>query len=120
VAQRVAVAGVVAALSLVSDQTRGHPPGEAMRACLVAIELARRLGLESVTESDVYYSTLMRFAGCAATWHEAAIAFGGDDGVLGLVRRPERRTSAPSRLTDVCRERRSHGRPRVRLPGLTG
>jgi len=28
------VAGVVAALSVVSDLARGHPPGEAMRACL--------------------------------------------------------------------------------------
>ena len=28
---------------------------------------------------EVYYSTLMRFAGCAATSHEAAASFGGDD-----------------------------------------
>ena len=41
--QRVGVGGVVAALSVTSDLTRGHPPGEAMRACLVAAELARLL-----------------------------------------------------------------------------
>jgi hypothetical protein len=39
------VAGVVAALSVASDLTRGHPPGEAMRACLLATELARRAGV---------------------------------------------------------------------------
>ena len=38
------VAGVVAALSVTSDLTRGHPAGEAMRACLLATELARRDG----------------------------------------------------------------------------
>jgi len=70
---------VVAALSVASDLTRGHPPGEAMRACLVATELARRAGHDTRSQSDVFYASLMRFAGCAATSHEAAAAFGGDD-----------------------------------------
>jgi len=50
-----------------------------MRACLVATELARRAGFGSASRGEVYYSALMRFAGCAATSHEAAAAFGGDD-----------------------------------------
>ena len=75
----VGVGGVVAALSVASDLTRGHPPGEAMRACLLATELARRAGLDRVGQGDVYYGTLLRFAGCAATSHEIAAAFGGDD-----------------------------------------
>ena len=76
------IAGLVAALSVVSDLTRGHPPGEAMRACLLATELARRAGLDELRRSEVYYGTLMRFAGCAATSHEIASAFGGDDIVV--------------------------------------
>ena len=40
------MAGVVAALSVVSDLARGHPQGEAMCACLLATELARRAGLD--------------------------------------------------------------------------
>jgi hypothetical protein len=79
VSERVGIAGVVAALSVTSDLTRGHPSGEAMRACLLATELARRAGLGSAALGDVYYATLMRFAGCAATSHEAAAALGGDD-----------------------------------------
>jgi HD-GYP domain-containing protein (c-di-GMP phosphodiesterase class II) len=78
----VGIGGVVAALSVTSDLTRGHPPGEAMRACLLATELARRAGLAETRRSDVYYTTLMRFAGCAATSHEIAGAFGGDDVVV--------------------------------------
>ncbi len=76
------MAGVVAALSVVSDLTRGHPPGEAMRACLLAAELARRAGLDERRRGEVYYGTLMRFAGCAATSHEIAAVFGGDDVVV--------------------------------------
>jgi HD-GYP domain-containing protein (c-di-GMP phosphodiesterase class II)/DNA-binding CsgD family transcriptional regulator len=78
----VGIGGVVAALSVASDLTRGHPPGEAMRACLLATELARRAGLNRVCQGEVYYGTLLRFAGCAATSHEIAAAFGGDDIVV--------------------------------------
>lgn len=76
---RVGVAGVVAALSVVSDLARDHPPGEAMRACLLSTELARRAGMQSARQADAFYASLMRFAGCAATSHESARAFGGDD-----------------------------------------
>jgi hypothetical protein len=82
VGETAGVAGVVAALSVVSDLARGHPPGEAMRACLLATELARRAGLDEPRRGEVYYGTLMRFAGCAATSHEIAAVFGGDDIVV--------------------------------------
>lgn len=76
------MAGVVAALSVVSDLARGHPPGEAVRACLLATELARRAGLDVTRQVEVYCGALMRFAGCAATSHEIAAVFGGDDIVV--------------------------------------
>jgi HD-GYP domain-containing protein (c-di-GMP phosphodiesterase class II)/DNA-binding CsgD family transcriptional regulator len=75
----VGVGGVVAALSVASDLTRGHPPGEAMRASLLATELARRAGIAPAGLGEIYYGTLLRYAGCAATSHEIAAAFGGDD-----------------------------------------
>ena len=53
-----------------------------MRACQLATELARRAGLDERRRGEVYYGTLMRFAGCAATSHEIAAVFGGDDIVV--------------------------------------
>jgi HD-GYP domain-containing protein (c-di-GMP phosphodiesterase class II)/DNA-binding CsgD family transcriptional regulator len=82
VPEPVGIAGVVAALSVTSDLTRGHPPGEAMRACLLATELARRAGLDDGGRRDVFYAALLRFAGCAATSHEMAARLGGDDVVV--------------------------------------
>src|SRR3954447_20696508 len=79
VSEPVGIAGVLAALSVTSDLTRGHPAGEAMRACLLAGELPRRGGLDGPRRCDVYYARLLRFAGCAATSHEIAAALGGDD-----------------------------------------
>jgi HD-GYP domain-containing protein (c-di-GMP phosphodiesterase class II) len=75
----IGVAGVVAALSVTSDLARGRTPGEAMRACLLATELARRAGLAPADQGSVYYTALLRYAGCAATSHESAAALGGDD-----------------------------------------
>jgi hypothetical protein len=40
------VSEVLAALSLVTDLARGRPPEEAMRACLLAVHLGRRFGLQ--------------------------------------------------------------------------
>jgi HD-GYP domain-containing protein (c-di-GMP phosphodiesterase class II)/DNA-binding CsgD family transcriptional regulator len=112
VRERVGVAGVVAALSVTSDLTRGHLPGEAMRACLLATELARRAEVDG---ADVYYAALLRFAGCAATSHEIAATFGGDDVVVrarGDLIDPSRPAEALRFLLGL-----GHGAERVRILG---
>src|ERR1700733_1570527 len=76
------MAGGVAGLSVGGDLTRGHARREAMRAGLLAAYLARQAGLDERRRGEVYYGTLMRFAGCAATSHEIAAVFGGDDIVV--------------------------------------
>ncbi len=111
--ERFGVAGVVAALSVVSDLTRGHPRGEAMRACLLATELARRAEAGPAALDEVYYATLMRFAGCAATSHEAAQALGGDDVAVrarGDLIDPTRPTEALRFLAGL-----GHGPDKVRV-----
>ena len=75
----VRLAEVLAALSLVTDLARGHPPEEAMRACLLAVHLGRRLGLHESDLFDAYYATLLRFVGCTATSTAYAAGFAGDD-----------------------------------------
>jgi HD-GYP domain-containing protein (c-di-GMP phosphodiesterase class II)/DNA-binding CsgD family transcriptional regulator len=115
VQEPVGIGGVVAALSVTSDLTRGHPAGEAMRACLMATALARRAGLGEPEQADVYYTALLRFAGCAATSHEIAAALGGDDVVV----------RARGDLTDTARPAEAlrflaglgHGAERLRILG---
>src|SRR3954447_4882924 len=76
---RVRLVEPVAALSRMSDLARGRPDDEAMRACLLATALGRRLRLAQDELSDVFYTALLRFVGCTATSHEYAATFGGDD-----------------------------------------
>jgi hypothetical protein len=115
VSERIGLGGVVAALSVTSDLTRGHPPGEAMRACLLATELARRAGLENTDQAAVYYTALTRFAGCAATSHEIAAALGGDD----IVVRARGDLIDPSRPVEALRFLLGlgHGADRLRILG---
>ena len=76
------MASVVAALSVVSDLARGHPPGEAMRGCWWRPSWPAGRGLDERRRGEVYYGTLMRFAGCVATSHGIAAVFGGGDIVV--------------------------------------
>ena len=106
------LAELLAALSLVTDLTRGHPSEEAIRACLVATELGRRTGLSDADLCDVYYATLLRFVGCTATSHEMALYFGGDD-VKARARADVIDTTAPKELLPYLFGL-SEGRPPVR------
>ncbi|MEX1135194.1 MAG: HD domain-containing phosphohydrolase [Acidimicrobiia bacterium] len=73
------LADVLAALSVVTDLGTGQTPEKAVRACLVATELARRMGTSDSEARDVYYTSLLRHLGCTATSHEETFLFGGDE-----------------------------------------
>lgn len=57
----------------------GQPPEDAIRSCLLATSLARRMDLSERDVGDVYYTTLLQHVGCTAYAHETAVLFGGDD-----------------------------------------
>ena len=76
------LAELLAALSLATDLGVGQPLEQALRTCLIALELGERLGLGRDDLADVYYVALLRFLGCTADAHEFAELVGGDD--IGL------------------------------------
>jgi HD-GYP domain-containing protein (c-di-GMP phosphodiesterase class II) len=73
------LAELLGALSLACDVAFGFPPEKAMRTCVLAVELGRRHGLSNDTLRDVYYTTLLTYAGCTAFTHEASLLSAGDD-----------------------------------------
>jgi len=83
------LAELMAALSLATDLGMGQPLEQALRTCLIAVELAERMGLTKDDISEVFYVALLRFLGCTADAHEIAELFGGDD-------LAERRAAAPA------------------------
>lgn len=75
------LAEIVAALSLASDLGTGHPLERSLRACLLAVRFGKTLGLDEDTLGDLYYVSLLRWAGCTADSHRADIF--GDEIALG-------------------------------------
>ena len=76
---RLRLAERMAALSLATDLGMGQPLEQALRTCLIAIELAARMGLDKGEISEVFYVALLRFIGCTVDAHDVAELFGGDD-----------------------------------------
>jgi HD-GYP domain-containing protein (c-di-GMP phosphodiesterase class II) len=73
------LADLISALSQVTDLGMGQPPEAAIRSCLLATTLARRMELGESDLCDIYYATLLQHVGCTAYAHETAALFGGND-----------------------------------------
>jgi len=72
------LADLLAALSLTTDLAMGQPPEKAIRASVVATEVARHMGTPEPQVADVYYTTLLKHIGCTAPSHEESHLFGPD------------------------------------------
>jgi HD-GYP domain-containing protein (c-di-GMP phosphodiesterase class II)/DNA-binding CsgD family transcriptional regulator len=89
------LADLLTALSLTTDLAMGQPPEKAIRACVLATEIARHMGVSEVEVGCVYYTTLLKHLGCTATSHEEVRLFGPDD--LGMRAVAERTDEADLR-----------------------
>jgi putative nucleotidyltransferase with HDIG domain len=82
---RLRLADLLTAISLTTDLVMGHPPEEAMRTCLLATGLGRRLALPERAVADAYWTALLMHIGCTAYSHEQAAFFGGDDVAVNAI-----------------------------------
>ena len=64
------LAELTGAIARAADAGIGFPPETSLRLCLVAVALARAVGLPDEETRDVYHAALLRHAGCTASAHE--------------------------------------------------
>ncbi|MEY2478820.1 MAG: hypothetical protein QOG87_4135 [Actinomycetota bacterium] len=84
---------------MVADLGFGLPPQTAVRSCLVAAAIGRRMGLDDDDVRDCFYTALLMHIGCLGVAHESMLAFGDD---LALNRAVARTNMAdPQELADV-------------------
>jgi hypothetical protein len=69
---------LIAAISLASDLGMGHPLETGLGTAVVAVGLARRLGLEGADVDRVRDLALLQHVGCTSTATEAAEIVGDD------------------------------------------
>lgn len=79
VVDRVRLAELCAATSLLTDLGTGQPTEHGLRTCRIAMRLADALELDPAVRGEVYYVSLLRFLGCTADAAEVAALAGGDE-----------------------------------------
>ncbi|MGZ6690404.1 MAG: hypothetical protein ACXVHQ_23340 [Solirubrobacteraceae bacterium] len=67
-----------AGLSLATDLGTGQPVEHGLRTCLLAVELAERVGLDGEALEDAYYLGLLHSIGCTSDAPVTARVFGDD------------------------------------------
>src|SRR5580700_1563820 len=60
------VSEIITALSYALDLTEGQPMGHSVRACIIGMRLAEQIGLPAAERGDLYYSLLLKDAGCSS------------------------------------------------------
>src|ERR1700683_334322 len=91
------LAEATAVLALATDLSMGQPLEHGVRPALVAVRMARAIGLPEEEQVTVFYTGLLHFAGCTAE-SEIDARFFGDE----LVARPKLMTVAFGTRLDLA------------------
>lgn len=76
------LADIVGALSYALDLTEGQPPGHCLRCAWLGMPIGVALGLTPDELSDLYYTILLKDAGCSSNAGRLWELYGGDDRAL--------------------------------------
>lgn len=71
-------AEIVVALSRATELAMGQPADFALRSCVLAVDLARALGMAAEDVREVFYLALMRYIGCNAETYALTALFGDE------------------------------------------
>ncbi|WP_321325392.1 HD-GYP domain-containing protein [Thiomicrorhabdus sp.] len=70
---------VIGALSYALDLTEGQPPGHSIRCCWIGMHIGETLGLSQQDQWNLYYTLLLKDAGCSSNAARLYELYGGDD-----------------------------------------
>ena len=70
---------VLSALSFALDLVEGQPEGHTVRSCLMGMRIADRLGLDEERRSALFYTLLLKDAGCSSNATKMSTLFDADD-----------------------------------------
>lgn len=76
---QLALSEVIGALSYALDLTEGQPPGHCIRGCWIGFHIGQQIGLSSAELWDLYYTLLMKDAGCSSNAARLCDLYGNDD-----------------------------------------
>jgi HD-GYP domain-containing protein (c-di-GMP phosphodiesterase class II) len=77
--RRFRLSDVLASLSYALDLTEGQPAGHTLRACLIGMRFAEELGQPPDARASLYYTLLIKDAGCSSNSAALAAMLESDD-----------------------------------------
>jgi HD-GYP domain-containing protein (c-di-GMP phosphodiesterase class II) len=79
---RMRLSEVIGALSYALDLTEGQPPGHSLRCAWIGMRIGQALMLTSDQLSDLYYTLLLKDAGCSSNAARLWELYGGDERII--------------------------------------
>ena len=73
---------IISALSFALDLTEGQPPGHSLRCCWIGMSLGRYLNLSEQQQHDLYFTLLLKDAGCTSNAARLCELYGSDERVV--------------------------------------
>ncbi|AOU97186.1 metal-dependent phosphohydrolase [Acidihalobacter yilgarnensis] len=73
---------VIGALSHALDMTEGQPPGHCLRCCWIGMHIGAEMALSGTERADLYYTLLLKDAGCSSNAARLWELYGGDDRLI--------------------------------------
>lgn len=77
--QNLSLSQVISALSYALDLTEGQPAGHSVRCCWIGMHLGKLIGLESKHIWNLYYTLLLKDAGCSSNAARLYELYGSDE-----------------------------------------
>lgn len=78
-ADELSLSAIIGSLSYALDLTEGLPAGHSLRCCWVGMHVGRQLGMGSEALSHLYYTLLLKDAGCSSNAARLFELYGTDD-----------------------------------------
>jgi putative nucleotidyltransferase with HDIG domain len=73
------LSAIIGSLSYALDLTEGLPAGHSLRCCWIGMHVGQELGMDSETLSHLYYTLLLKDAGCSSNAARLFELYGTDD-----------------------------------------
>lgn len=79
---QVLLSEIIGSLSYALDLTEGLPAGHSLRSCWVGMHVGQRMGMNNHELSHLYYSTLLKDAGCSSNAARLFELYGADERLI--------------------------------------
>ena len=77
--EQISLSAIIGSLSYALDLTEGLPAGHSLRSCWIGMHVGQHMGMRSLERSHLYYTILLKDAGCSSNAARLFELYGADE-----------------------------------------